>query len=176
MAGVPLLNGFLSKEMFFAETIVFSTARTGNASSCRCAATLASMFSVAYSLRFIHRGVLRSAAEGPAARAARAAALDALAESSLLVLACVVVGIVPALTIGPFLRTATDSVLGAGAPEYSLAVWHGFNLPLVMSAARAGRRRRALPRIALWRTPAKRPPLLDVHRRTAHVRLAAGRP
>src|SRR6478735_7755826 len=52
MAGVPLLNGFLSKEMFFAETI-----ETHDGSMLDDAlpyiVTLASMFSVAYSLRFI---------------------------------------------------------------------------------------------------------------------------
>src|SRR5690606_37184964 len=50
-----------------------------------------------------------------------------------LVLACVVVGAVPAITIGPFLATAVHSVLGAETPSYSLSVWHGFTLPLLMS-------------------------------------------
>jgi multicomponent K+:H+ antiporter subunit A len=50
-----------------------------------------------------------------------------------LVIACLVVGIIPGLTIGPFLHTAVSSVLGAETPQYSLAIWHGFNLPLVMS-------------------------------------------
>src|SRR5690606_31991099 len=53
----------------------------------------------------------------------------------LLVLACLVVGIVPGLTIGPFLNTAVQSVLGQATPEYSLMVWHGFTLPLLMSVA-----------------------------------------
>jgi multicomponent K+:H+ antiporter subunit A len=51
----------------------------------------------------------------------------------LLVLGCLVVGIVPGLTIGPYLRTAVVSVLGAATPDYSLAVWHGFTIPLAMS-------------------------------------------
>jgi multicomponent K+:H+ antiporter subunit A len=49
------------------------------------------------------------------------------------VLACLVIGIVPALTIGPFLHVAVVSVLGADTPTYSLAVWHGLNVPMVMS-------------------------------------------
>ena len=52
MAGVPLLNGFISKEMFFAETTFVSgdwTTRVG----LPLAATVAGAFSVAYSLRFI---------------------------------------------------------------------------------------------------------------------------
>ena len=55
MAGVPLLNGFLSKEMFFAETRARRRRRAvARIARCRCVATLAGMFSVAYSLRFIH--------------------------------------------------------------------------------------------------------------------------
>jgi multicomponent K+:H+ antiporter subunit A len=51
----------------------------------------------------------------------------------LLVLMCVVVGIFPAITIGPFLHVAVQAVLGPQTPQYSLAVWHGFTLPLLMS-------------------------------------------
>ena len=51
MAGVPLLNGFLSKEMFFAET-VFLDAAPWVRILLPLVATLAGMFSVAYSLRF----------------------------------------------------------------------------------------------------------------------------
>ncbi|ARP65689.1 hypothetical protein EN933_03835 [Mesorhizobium sp. M7A.F.Ca.US.001.01.1.1] len=51
----------------------------------------------------------------------------------LLVLACLLVGTVPGLTIGPFLHTAVTSVLGPATPQYSLAIWHGFTIPLFMS-------------------------------------------
>jgi multicomponent K+:H+ antiporter subunit A len=50
-----------------------------------------------------------------------------------LVIACLVVGIIPGLTIGPFLHIAVSSVLGAATPQYSLGVWHGFHLPLLLS-------------------------------------------
>src|SRR5690606_38206354 len=43
------------------------------------------------------------------------------------------VGIIPGITIGPYLAAAVHSVLGAETPYYSLSVWHGFNLPLIMS-------------------------------------------
>ncbi|MGQ3004449.1 MAG: monovalent cation/H+ antiporter subunit A, partial [Hydrogenophaga sp.] len=51
----------------------------------------------------------------------------------LLVLACLIVGIIPALSVGSLLDTAVVAVLREDTPEYSLAVWHGFNLPLLMS-------------------------------------------
>src|SRR5699024_6617985 len=49
MAGVPLLNGFLSKEMFFAEAAGFGSRNTW----LPLAAIVASTLSVVYSLRFI---------------------------------------------------------------------------------------------------------------------------
>src|SRR5690606_36070293 len=39
----------------------------------------------------------------------------------------------PAWTIAPMLNAAAFGVLGDKMPEYSLSIWHGFNLPLLMS-------------------------------------------
>ncbi|RYD60840.1 MAG: DUF4040 domain-containing protein, partial [Sphingomonadales bacterium] len=44
-----------------------------------------------------------------------------------------IVGIIPALTIGPFLDSAARAVLGDRTPVYSLAIWHGFTTPLLLS-------------------------------------------
>ena len=54
MAGVPLLNGFLSKEMFFAEALSARAPVPAFQGVLPFVAALASAFSVAYSLRFIH--------------------------------------------------------------------------------------------------------------------------
>ena len=56
----------------------------------------------------------------------------------LLVLACVVVGTLPAWSVGPLLATAAAPVVGGDLPEYSLSVWHGFNTPLIMSLIATG--------------------------------------
>ena len=53
--------------------------------------------------------------------------------SAVLVIACLLVGILPAQTVGPLLEVAARSILGPALPTYELAVWHGFTLPLVMS-------------------------------------------
>jgi multicomponent K+:H+ antiporter subunit A len=133
MAGVPLLNGFLSKEMFFSETI-FLDRPDWQRIGLPLAATLASAFSVAYSLRLILQVFL-----GPPARALPRAPHEPprwmLLPSALLVLACLLVGMFPGITIGPYLKTATDAILGSDAPHYSLAAWHGLNLPLLMSVS-----------------------------------------
>ena len=51
----------------------------------------------------------------------------------LLVLVCVIVGTLPAWSVGAFLAAAARPVVGGDLPEYSLAIWHGVNMPLVMS-------------------------------------------
>jgi len=131
MAGVPLLNGFLSKEMFFAETIF-----AGEGPLIRIGlpaiATLASMFSVAYSARFVH-SVFFGRATGDLPRAPHERTRGMLAPSALLVFACLLVGIFPEQTIGPVLRLAVTSILGSGTPEFSLKIWHGFTTPVLMS-------------------------------------------
>ncbi len=129
MAGVPLLNGFLSKEMFFAEAWL-----AGSTSDLRLpiAAVVASTFSVAYSLRFIHEVFFgRPAVDLPKAPHEPPHWMRFPVE--VLALACIVVGVVPGVTIGPLLLHATASVLGPDTPYYSLAIWHGFNAPLIMS-------------------------------------------
>jgi len=131
MAGVPLLNGFLSKEMFFAETI-FAGGGPVLRYGLPAIATVASMFSVAYSLRLIHQVFF-----GPPAqdlpRTPHEPTRGMLLPSLLLVIACLLVGMFPNRTIGPLLAIAVTSILGADTPEYSLAVWHGLTLPLLMS-------------------------------------------
>jgi multicomponent K+:H+ antiporter subunit A len=51
----------------------------------------------------------------------------------VLVFLCLAVGIFPTVTIGPLLAVAARSTLGGTLPDYSLAIWHGVNAPLLMS-------------------------------------------
>ncbi len=128
MAGVPLLNGFLSKEMFFAETI-----HVGGDSNwwMSVAAVAMGMFSVAYSLRFISVFFGTPAQDLP--RDPHEPPHWMRLPVELLVLACLVVGIAPGVSIEPLLNFAVHATLGEAAPAYDLAVWHGVNLPLLMS-------------------------------------------
>jgi len=131
MAGVPLLNGFISKEMFFAEALT-AESPLGLMNILPFAAMLASAFSVAYSLRFIH-GAFAGPAPTDLPRTPHEPATWMRLPVELLVLACIMVGVLPAATVGPFLAIAVHAVLGEGVPYYSLSIWHGFNLPLLMS-------------------------------------------
>ena len=132
MAGVPLFNGFLSKEMFFAEAVA-KDADTMMDWLLPVGATLAGVFSVAYSLRFIHDTFFNGEPKG-LPKTPHEAPFFMLLPVGLLVLLCVAVGVLPNLVVGPLLAVAAQATLGAPLPVYSLALWHGFNLPLLMSA------------------------------------------
>ena len=132
MAGVPLLNGFISKEMFFAEALSADAPLPWTFAILPIAAMVASAFSVTYSLRFIHGTFFGPDPVDLPLKPHEPVAWMRL-PVEILVLACIMVGILPAATIGPFLDMAVRSVLGAATPSYSLAVWHGFKLPLAMS-------------------------------------------
>ena len=136
MAGVPLMNGFLSKEMFFAETVDLSSTPLLDY-GLPVAATLAGIFAVVYSLRF-SVGVFL----GPPARRLPLEPHEPVrwmrVPIEILVLLCIVVGIFPQWSIGPALDVAARPVVGGAMPPFSLAIWHGFNKPLVMSLIALG--------------------------------------
>ena len=132
MAGVPLLNGFLSKEMFFAET-VFIQSTPWVDMSLPVIATLAGIFSVTYSARFVFDVFFGLPCGPEVPKQPHEPPHWMRVPVELLVLTCLVVGVAPAWSVGAFLATAATPVVGGVLPEYSLAVWHGFNLPLLMS-------------------------------------------
>ena len=132
MAGVPLLNGFLSKEMFFTETLQQN--QFGNYSwIIPLVATLAGIFSVAYSLRFIHdvffNGKPVNLPKYPPHEPPRYMKVPV----EILVALCLLVGLLPAFTVASLLAVAASATIGGPLPDYSLSIWHGFNLPLIMS-------------------------------------------
>ena len=132
MAGVPLLNGFLSKEMFFAET-VFIQSTPWVDFSLPVIATIAGIFSVAYSARFVFDVFFGPPCGEAVPKEPHEPPHWMRVPVELLVLVCLVVGVAPAWSVGPMLAAAAAPVVGGVLPAYSLALWHGFNVPLVMS-------------------------------------------
>lgn len=131
MAGIPLLNGFLSKEMFFAET-VFISSTAWVEMALPVIATIAGTFSVAYALRFtVDVFFGPKATDLPHTPHEPPRWMRAPVE--LLVLVCLIVGIFPAQSVGPLLATAARPVVGGTLPDYNLAIWHGWNTPMIMS-------------------------------------------
>ncbi|MHB8788374.1 MAG: monovalent cation/H+ antiporter subunit A [Desulfobulbaceae bacterium] len=132
MAGVPLLNGFLSKEMFFAETLHLSA--LGSADwLLPAAATLAGIFAVAYSSRFIHDVFFNGEPVNLPMFPPHDPPRYMMIPAAILAGVCLLVGVLPAYTVAPVLARAANSMLGGPPPAYSLAIWHGFNTPFLMS-------------------------------------------
>lgn len=135
MAGVPLLNGFLSKEMFFGEVLELTWLGGWDRAAPVVAAILASAFSVSYSVRFIH-DVFFNGEPVDLPRTPHEPPLWMKIPTGLLAMLCLLVGIFPEVTVAPLLNSAANSVLlNKPLPSYDLAVWHGFDWPLLMSGA-----------------------------------------
>lgn len=134
MAGVPLTNGFLSKEMFFTELL---SNLSGPVLICSAiVATLAGIFAVAYSVRLVH-GVFF---DGPLGKQvpnkdAHEPPFGMRAPATLLAILCILVGLFPALLVENIVNsTARASTQVMDFEGAHLALWHGFNMPLLMSA------------------------------------------
>jgi multicomponent K+:H+ antiporter subunit A len=136
MAGVPLFNGFLSKEMFLAETL-HSSALGLLSWMIPVLATLAAIFAVAYSVRFIH-DVFFNGDPIDLPKTPHEPPRYMKFPIEILVLLCLLVGIFPNFMIGDLLSAAASSVLMTELPYYSLAIWHGFNIALLMSVIAIG--------------------------------------
>ena len=131
MAGVPLFNGFLSKEMFFGETVSFSADHTWDW-LLPAAVVAAGIFAVAYSLRFIH-DVFFNGEPVDLPKTPHEPPRWMKVPVEVLVAVCLVVGIFPAYTVAPLLAVAVTGVLQTAPPDYDLAIWHGVNTALIMS-------------------------------------------
>ncbi len=131
MAGVPLLNGFLSKEMFFEQALIYADANP-LVWMVPILVTVAAVFSVAYSLRFIH-DIFFNGEPVDLPKTPHEPPRFMKIPVDILVILCLAVGILPMFTVAPILAVAVAGTLQTTPPEYSLAIWHGFNLPLMMS-------------------------------------------
>lgn len=137
MAGVPLFNGFISKEMFLTEAVVFAQSG-GWRWLVPAAATLAALCSVAYSVRLVHDVFFNGPARDLPHPHPHEPPLGMRAPVALLATVCVAVGLLPALLAGPMVEVAASAMLGRAAPEFHLSFWHGFNFPLLLSVLALG--------------------------------------
>ncbi|MCK9257220.1 MAG: monovalent cation/H+ antiporter subunit A [Sulfurospirillaceae bacterium] len=130
MAGVPLFNGFLSKEMFLERSLIDGSYYTV---LIPILATIAATFSVAYSFRFVKDTFFGPKSEELPKSPKEPPKLMRI-PIDFLISICFLVGIIPTIVIGPTLFVSVLGILQTTPPEYSLKIWHGFNLPLLMSA------------------------------------------
>ncbi|MDP5334531.1 MAG: monovalent cation/H+ antiporter subunit A [Paracoccaceae bacterium] len=132
MAGIPLFNGFLSKEMML--DAATDAAWNGNHWLVPALATLGALFSVAYSFRLIVHTFLGPKRDDYPAKP-HDPGFGMWAPPALLAVLVVLIGIMPALMVGPLVATASSAVIGGELPYYSLKIWHGVNAALFMSIA-----------------------------------------
>ncbi|WP_058555976.1 monovalent cation/H+ antiporter subunit A [Thiohalocapsa sp. ML1] len=131
MAGVPLFNGFLSKEMFFGEAVNFARDSIWVWFFPGVVA-LAGVLAVAYSLRFGH-DVFFNGEPVDLPRTPHEPPRWMQVPVEILVAICLLVGIAPAWTVAPLLQVGVAGMLQETPPYYSLSVWHGFNAAVIMS-------------------------------------------
>ncbi len=131
MAGIPFLNGFLSKEMMLdaAEKTVWWE----NPLIVPVLATLGALLSVAYSFRFIIHTFFGPVRDDYPAKP-HDPGFGLWAAPAFLVVLVVLIGIFPKTVAGPLVAVASDAAYGGGkAPYYSLKLWHGWVPALYMS-------------------------------------------
>ena len=133
MAGIPFLNGFLSKEMMLEE--MEHTYLFGPEWLVPALATFGSLFSAAYCFRLIGHtflGPKRDAESYPAKPHDPGAGL--WVPPAILATLVVVIGVAPFL-VEDFVKVVTAAVLGSAGevPDAHIKIWHGFVTPLYMS-------------------------------------------
>ena len=131
MAGVPLFNGFLSKEMFFTESLELTGAGAMQW-IVPLGATLFGVFSAAYSIRFVYEVFFSGPGTGMP-RVPHEPPRWMRVPVELLALLCVLVGLFPNIMVRPLLDVSAAAVAGTVVPAFNLTQWHGLNAPLLMS-------------------------------------------
>jgi multicomponent K+:H+ antiporter subunit A len=134
MAGVPLTNGFLSKEMYFTEAVGVMAGSPVLGWLVPLLVTLAGAFSVAYSLRLVHDTFFNGPPGAMPNDHPHEPPLGMKLPAALLAVVCMAVGLMPAWIAGPMVHVAATAMVGQPLPDYHLSLWHGVNLPLAMSA------------------------------------------
>ncbi len=137
MAGIPPFNGFISKEMMLDEAVKGGGIWGSWSWLMPVLATAGGLFSMAYSLRLVHDTFFNGPPKDLPNAHPHEPPWGMKAPVVLLVAVCIVVGLMPWIA-EPLVRVTASAVLGAPAPEFHLALWHGVNLPLAMSAVAVG--------------------------------------
>ncbi|WFE71351.1 monovalent cation/H+ antiporter subunit A [Halomonas sp. M1] len=133
MAGFPPFNGFLSKEMLLTKALA-TDLFGGLGSVIPLLVLVGATLSVAYSLRLVYC-VFFAPNDNPPEEShtphdpPKGMYLPGL----MLACLCLLVGLFPMTLAAPLIRTASIAVQGDNAPLFVFALWHGINLPLLMS-------------------------------------------
>jgi multicomponent Na+:H+ antiporter subunit A len=135
MAGVPPLNGFLSKEMFYETSLEMGHVLGGPFTFLiPAAAVLAGVFTFAYSIKLINGIFLGERQDQYLPEHVHEAPLTMLAPAAFLAFLVVFIGISPSSTVHYIIEPATAGIL-LEEVHLHVALWHGFTTPLMMTIA-----------------------------------------
>ncbi|MDP5103891.1 MAG: monovalent cation/H+ antiporter subunit A [Erythrobacter sp.] len=132
MAGLPPLGGFISKELMLYETP--KLALFGLPWLLPVLATLGATLSVGYSLRLAWQLFFGQPREAEPFARAHDPGVGMWAAPAFLTALAVLLGLIPMTLAAPLVGAVTGAVIGSAAPEFDLALWHGVNLALILSA------------------------------------------
>ncbi|OBI78878.1 Na+/H+ antiporter subunit A [Mycobacterium sp. E740] len=132
MAALPPFFGFVAKEADF-ETVLHSPYLGAASPYVLAGIVLGAVFTTIYSLRFLFGAFGRKRQSQPSRRVAemRRPEFSFLVAPGILSAAGLLFGIWP-VGVGDVLEDYSDTV--PGGEDYHLALWHGLNLPLLLSA------------------------------------------
>jgi multicomponent K+:H+ antiporter subunit A len=153
-AGVPPLNGFVSKELAL-DAIAHATATGWPPWLWPCVAVVGSVLTTAYCLRFALGAFFGPAPAGQPFEHVHEPPAGMRLPVEVLIALCIAGGLVPMLLAGSLLDAAAGAVTGTSVHVH-LSLWHGVTPAFLMSVlalaggaalyvARSGSARRALP-------------------------------
>ena len=143
MAGIPPLNGFISKEMMLEEAA--HTVWLGQPWVFPVLATLGALLSVAYSLRYVVH-VYFGPKRDDYPKKPHDPGVGLWGPPAVLTALVVLIGLAPALFAGPLVDAVAGAVTGGAAPHVHLSLWHGLTPALFMSIIAV-----AVGALLLWR-------------------------
>lgn len=130
MASLPPFLGFIGKEGAF-ETLLHSRSLGGWAPYVLAGVVLGSVFTTIYSVRFLWGAFARKGLRGPSTRVAELhrPKVSFMLPPAVLAVAGLGFGLVP----GALERMLGPYAASTGTLDYHLALWHGLNLPVLLS-------------------------------------------
>ncbi|WNY29266.1 Na(+)/H(+) antiporter subunit A [Methanimicrococcus stummii] len=134
MAGIPPLNGYLSKELFYESSVHMAEALGGGiAYLIPVLAVLGGVLTFAYSFRLIIKVFLGKRTEDPdVPKHVHDPSWVMLAPPAILAVLIVAIGLVPTPFIDALVQPAINAIL-PGAEHLHVALWHGFTPAFIMT-------------------------------------------
>lgn len=133
MAGIPPLNGYLSKELFYESAIEMGQQIGGIWTALMpLLALLGGIFTFMYSFRLVHKVFLGTPGDQKAVSHAHDPGPVMLIPAIILTSLIILIGLFPNIFIERLVQPAIDAV-APGSETLKVALWHGFTKPFIMT-------------------------------------------